>query len=183
MTEDYYALLGVDPDASEDAILRAYREKAAEHHPDVSDDSDAGETFQRLKRAREVLTDAGRRRRYDRLGHDRFVDRSDGTSPGEMTDPSDQSATRPPPEPRGWSVRPFEDGPPFAVDLQSLFERAARWGSAARAGRAARDGGTSRHCPKCHGRGTFVHVLDTDRGRRRRVERCERCDGSGTTKA
>lgn len=181
MTEDYYALLGVDPDASEDAILEAYRGEAAEHHPDVNDDADAGETFQRLKRARDVLTDAERRRTYDRLGHDRFVDASDGTSPGETTGSGDRSATRPPPEPRGGSVRLVEARLPFTVDLQSLFEPAARWGPAA--GRAPGDGGSSRHCPKCRGRGTFVHVLDTGRGRRRRVERCERCDGSGTTEA
>jgi molecular chaperone DnaJ len=181
MTEDYYALLGVDPDASEDAILHAYREKAAEHHPDVSDDADAGETFQRLKRAREVLTDAERRRRYDRLGHDRFVDEADGTAAGETTGRGERSATRPPPRARAGSVHGI--GPPFAIDLQSLFERAARWNAAARAGRPPGDGGSARPCPKCGGRGSFVHVLDTGRGRRRRVERCERCEGSGTAEA
>lgn len=181
MSEDYYALLGVDPDASEDAILRAYRKMVAMHHPDVSDDADAGETLQRLNRARDVLTDAERRRTYDRLGHDRFVDGSDGPGSGETTGSSDRSATRPSSASRGGSVRPVEARPPFTIDLQPLFERAARTGTAARTGRAPGDGETFRCCPKCHGRGTFVHVLDTGRGRRRRVERCERCDGSGTT--
>ncbi|MFB6353425.1 MAG: hypothetical protein ABEJ92_05010, partial [Halobacteriales archaeon] len=44
----------------------------------------------------------------------------------------------------------------------------------------ASDVGGGRPCPKCDGRGTFVHVIDTARGRTRRLEPCERCGGSGS---
>ncbi len=74
MTEDFYDVLGVDRDASEEEIKRAYREKATEYHPDVSDAEDAEEKFKQVKKAHEVLTDEEKRQAYDRLGHDRFVE-------------------------------------------------------------------------------------------------------------
>lgn len=72
LADDYYDLLGVSRDASEEEIRRAYREKASEYHPDVSDDPDADEKFKRFQEAKEVLTDEEKRRAYDRLGHERF---------------------------------------------------------------------------------------------------------------
>jgi curved DNA-binding protein CbpA len=74
MPESYYETLGVSPDASPEEIRAAYRAKVKETHPDVSDDPDAGERFQRVQRAKEVLTDDAERERYDRLGHESYVD-------------------------------------------------------------------------------------------------------------
>jgi len=74
MSEDFYSVLGVSEDADEDEIKKAYRKKAAEYHPDVSDDPDAEEKFKKIKTAKEVLTDDEKRRMYDRLGHEQFVE-------------------------------------------------------------------------------------------------------------
>ncbi|WP_231183961.1 molecular chaperone DnaJ [Haladaptatus sp. DYF46] len=72
MSEDFYDVLGVSRDADEDEIKRAYRKKAAEYHPDVSDEPDAEEKFKKVKKAKEVLSDDEKRQAYDQMGHDRF---------------------------------------------------------------------------------------------------------------
>ncbi len=72
MSEDFYEALGVSRDASEDEIKKAYRKKAAEYHPDVSDDPNAEEKFKQVEKAKEVLTDEEKRQAYDQMGHDRF---------------------------------------------------------------------------------------------------------------
>ncbi|MFB6096418.1 MAG: molecular chaperone DnaJ [Haloferacaceae archaeon] len=72
MSEDFYDVLGVSRDASEDEIRQAYRTKAAEYHPDVSDEPDAEEKFKKVKKAKEVLTDEEKRQMYDQMGHEQF---------------------------------------------------------------------------------------------------------------
>lgn len=69
----FYETLGVGEEANAAEIRVAYRERAKNTHPDVSDAPDAGRRFRRVKRAHEVLTDDVERRRYDRLGHEAYV--------------------------------------------------------------------------------------------------------------
>jgi len=83
--ESYYELLGVTPDASTEAIEEAYREKLKETHPDVSDDENASKATKRLIEAKEVLTDDTERERYDRIGHEAYVDSDPGSSSGGST--------------------------------------------------------------------------------------------------
>ncbi len=67
--EDYYKVLGVSRDASQDEIRKAFRKLARKYHPDVSEDKEAGEEkFKQINEAYEVLGDAEKRKKYDRLG-------------------------------------------------------------------------------------------------------------------
>src|SRR3954451_1124183 len=67
---DYYTVLGVARDASEEDIKKAYRKLAMKHHPDRNpDDKSAEEKFKEAKEAYEVLTDARKRAAYDQFGH------------------------------------------------------------------------------------------------------------------
>ncbi len=68
MAQDFYELLGVAKDADAGDIKKAYRRKARELHPDVSDDPNAEEQFRRVTEAYEVLSDDERRGVYDRYG-------------------------------------------------------------------------------------------------------------------
>lgn len=67
--KDYYKVLGVKRNASEKEIKRSYRKLALEYHPDKNpDDQGAEERFKQINEAYEVLGDADKRSKYDRLG-------------------------------------------------------------------------------------------------------------------
>lgn len=65
---DYYEVLGVDKDADQRTIKRAFLKKARTVHPDVSDDPEAEEKFKELNEAYSVLSDEQKRANYDRFG-------------------------------------------------------------------------------------------------------------------
>ncbi len=71
--EDYYALLEVARDASQEDIKKAYRKMAVKYHPDKNPgDTVAEEKFKQVTEAYEVLSDAQKRQRYDQFGHAAF---------------------------------------------------------------------------------------------------------------
>ena len=68
--KDYYQVLGVSRDASQDDVKRAYRRLARKYHPDVSKESDAEARFKEVGEAYEVLRDPEKRAAYDNFGQD-----------------------------------------------------------------------------------------------------------------
>lgn len=67
--QDYYKILGVKKDASQEDIQRAYRKLARKFHPDVNKDKDAEDKFKRINEANEVLKDPEKRKLYDAYGN------------------------------------------------------------------------------------------------------------------
>ena len=67
--KDYYALLGVSTSASAEEIRRAYRGLARKYHPDVNKAPEAATRFAEMQEAYDVLSDAEKRKAYDRFGH------------------------------------------------------------------------------------------------------------------
>lgn len=66
---DYYEVLGVPRNATEEQIRRAYRQQALKYHPDRNPDPEAAERFKEVTEAYEVLRDSEKRAMYDRFGH------------------------------------------------------------------------------------------------------------------
>ncbi|HEY6295567.1 MAG TPA: DnaJ domain-containing protein, partial [Streptosporangiaceae bacterium] len=72
MATDYYALLKIRRDATQEEVKRAYRRLARELHPDVNPDPETQERFKEITQAYEVLSDTDKRRMYD-MGIDPFA--------------------------------------------------------------------------------------------------------------
>ena len=70
---DYYEVLGVDKNADEATIKKAYRQLAKKYHPDMNPgDKEAEKKFKEASEAYAILSDAEKRRQYDQFGHAAF---------------------------------------------------------------------------------------------------------------
>ena len=209
MSEDFYSLLGVSRDASEEEIKRAYRQQAAKNHPDVSDDENAEEHFKKLQKAKEVLTDEEKRRMYDQLGHDQFMQadkqgatdtggrrggrrRAGGDPFGGMGDIGDifdqffggggRGGTRSRQRPS--SGRDLKTS--LTIDLAEAAKGAKKQVTVTRPetcdvcnGSGHPADANARTCPECNGRGQVREVRRTALGRVQQTRTCPRCEGSG----
>lgn len=81
--KDYYKILGVDRNAKEDEIKRAYRKLALKHHPDRNPgNNNSEEKFKEINEAYQVLSDPEKKSRYDQLGESYSRWQQHGGSPG-----------------------------------------------------------------------------------------------------
>jgi molecular chaperone DnaJ len=210
MSEDFYSVLGVSEDASQEEIQSAYREKAREYHPDVSDDPNAEEKFKNVKKAKEVLTDDEQRQLYDQLGHDRYVEAEKhgatenggagaggmggmggmgggGGGPfGDMSDIFEQffgGGGRSSNRPQqGQDLRTTME-----IGLEDAYDGVTKQVDLTKPetcpdcdGRGHPPDSDSRQCPQCDGRGQETTVQQTPMGRVQQTRTCRRCEGEGT---
>ncbi|HIX88950.1 MAG TPA: molecular chaperone DnaJ [Candidatus Akkermansia intestinavium] len=203
MSRDYYEVLGVDRQADEATIKKAYRKLAMKYHPDRNpDNKEAEEKFKEIGEAYEVLSDPEKRAAYDRMGHDAFKNGGMGGAGGAagggfggFTDPMDIFAQmfggmggfggggrRRQADPR-------QPGADLRYDLDLTLEEAAHGCDKtleierlvpcdACKGTGSKDGAAGyRTCPTCHGSG----VVTRQSGFFVQQSTCPTCHGAGQT--
>ena len=89
---DYYAVLGVARNASDEDIRRAFRRMAMEYHPDRNKTPGAEEKFKEINEAYQVLSDSRKRAQYDRFGKAGVGAGAGGPGAGSPFDGFDDSA-------------------------------------------------------------------------------------------
>ena len=188
---DYYAILGVSRDASDDEIKKAFRRLAKQYHPDAnSGDDGMAEKFKEIGEAYQVLSDPEKRQVYDRFGHNApqggFGDFSGGGFGGfadimeEFFGFGSRTAARRGPQP-GAHLKynltiSFEEavfGADKELDIPRLETCPTCHGS------GAEPGTTPIRCPQCHGTGEARRVQQSIFGSFVNVATCPRCEGEG----
>ncbi len=185
MDKDYYDLLGVDRNASQEEIKKAYRRLARKLHPDVN--PDGAEKFKAISEAYAVLSDPQKRAQYDRFGttdptafdfSGGFPDIFEIFNAAFSDTPfgADFSAPR-----QGQSLR-YE----LTISLEEVLHGGSREIEYQRirlcqrcGGTGAEPGTTLRTCPTCRGSGRIRHTQHTFLGTMSTISTCPTCHGRG----
>ncbi|NNV54324.1 molecular chaperone DnaJ [Limnovirga soli] len=208
---DYYEILGVSKSSTADEIKKAYRKVAMQFHPDRNPgDKAAEDKFKEAAEAYEVLSDADKRAKYDRYGHQAFGPGTSGggfhPGNGNMEDIFSQfgdifgddvfgnffggggGGRRSSGGSRSRGVR----GSNLRIKLKLSFEEAARGvsktikvkkyvGCTTCGGNGAKDKSSIQTCGTCGGSGQVRKVTNTFLGQMQTVSACPTCNGEGTT--
>lgn len=196
---DYYEVLGVDKNADENTIKKAYRKLAKENHPDYHPgDAECEKRFKEASEAYAVLSDADKRRQYDQFGHAAFEQGGGGNPFGqggfefnfEDIFGSDifseffggRRTRRPNNGPmKGSNVRKYVDvdfleavfGCEKEVTLDFKEECPTCKGS------GAKPGTSKETCSKCGGRGQVAYRQQSLFGVVQNIQTCPDCNGTG----
>lgn len=200
---DYYEVLGIAQNASEEEIKKAYKKLAKKYHPDLNpDDAAAAEKFKEINEAASVLSDADKRARYDQFGHagidpngmggfgEGFGGGFSGFGDGGFGGFGDifetffggtgGSVSRNGPR-RGNDIETeltvsFEEaafGAEKDVKVTRLEDCSTCHGSGAAAGT------TLHNCPQCGGSGQVRTTQSTPFGQIQNIQTCRNCNGEG----
>jgi len=196
---DYYEVLGLNRDATDDEIKKAYRKLAKQYHPDLNPgNAEAEAKFKEINEAYQVLSNQQTRAQYDQFGHDGPTGQGfggfdfSGFGDGGFGDIFDMFFGG---SGFGGSSRRKRSGPSrgadLRYDLELSFEEAA-FGTkkeieAARMevcpdcnGSGGKKPSDVKTCPVCHGSGEVSQTQNTAFGRFVNVRACDRCNGEGT---
>ncbi|MCL4529996.1 MAG: molecular chaperone DnaJ [Chloroflexi bacterium] len=189
---DYYDVLGVGRNASDDEIKGAFRKLARQYHPDVNKESDAEEKFKEINEAYGVLSDADKRARYDRFGkeglgnmnggfHDYTVDFADIFDElfGGFGFSTGRRSRRTPRRGRDLQMQvtlTFEEAV-FGVEKEIEFEREETCSRCN--GSGAEPGTTPTRCSTCGGQGEVRQLRQTILGQMVQTATCPTCNGRG----
>jgi molecular chaperone DnaJ len=192
---DYYEILGVPREASDEDIKRSFRRLAQQWHPDVNTSAEADTRFKEINEAYQVLSDPQRRQAYDMFGQagvggagfDPFSGAGgQGFSGfGDIFDAffgGAAAGARRPRVPTGADLR-YDLELTFAESISGA-EKEIEFTSLARcptcSGSGAEPGTQPSTCPKCNGTGELRQVRSTMLGQMINVSACDRCRGTGT---
>ena len=186
---DYYQVLGIDRQATQDGIKKAFRRLARQYHPDVNKDTDAEARFKEINEAYEVLSDPEKRAMYDRFGHaapqSGFGGQGDFSGFGGIEDIFESffggmrtGTSRRGPS-RGSDLRydltiEFEEAI-FGVEKEILVPRHETCPHCQ--GSGAEPGTQPIRCPQCNGTGEVRRQQQTILGSFVQVATCPRCQG------
>ena len=196
---DYYEVLGVDKNADDAAIKKAYRALAKKYHPDMNPgDADAEKKFKEASEAYAVLSDPDKRHQYDQFGHAAFEGGAGGAGGfdfsgfdfGEMfSDLFGFGDLFGGGRSRGASNGPMK-GANLRTSVRITFEEAVfgckkeieltvKETCATCNGSGAKPGTKPETCSKCNGKGQVVFTRHSGFGMVRSVEACPDCQGTG----
>lgn len=191
---DYYAILGVARDASQEDIRSAYRRLARRHHPDTNaGDAASEERFKQVTEAYEVLADPARRQRYDMFGDARGESQFGFGDLGDIMETFFGGAS-----PFGTGARSRRRGPErgedLVFDVQLKLEEAARGCekqvtvddliACERCTGSGSEPGTFKvRCGRCGGSGAIRSTQRTILGTMMTSRTCPTCSGDGQTPA
>jgi molecular chaperone DnaJ len=187
---DYYEVLGVGTNATDEEIRKAFRKLAFMYHPDHNHSDKAGEKFKEVNEAYEVLSDPDKRASYDRYGHsgvDGFFGRGfDGFNFGGFGDVFDAffsgatTATRQAPQ-RGddlhYSITMTFEEAAFGCEKEIDIVRTEHCSLCQ--GIGCKPGSQPSRCPNCNGSGQVRRIQQTIFGRFTHTATCNQCHGDG----